>query len=143
MYVGDNKVWVGPMSSNAALSQGDWMGAMLSFYANATNVLFCPTAPNKGNPANATNPQGAADAHGCGPLTNSTPASPQYSSSYGYNSWLNGGYVNNVRFILMAVIKMTRPFKIRRKRRCFLTLIGLIFCQEKMIRRLLVQQLQG
>src|SRR5271163_2536492 len=28
MYVGDNKVWVGPMNSNAALSQGDWMGAM-------------------------------------------------------------------------------------------------------------------
>jgi type II secretory pathway pseudopilin PulG len=48
MYVGENKVWVRPLNSNPALSQGDWMAAMLSFYGNATNVLFCFSAPDKG-----------------------------------------------------------------------------------------------
>jgi prepilin-type N-terminal cleavage/methylation domain-containing protein/prepilin-type processing-associated H-X9-DG protein len=91
MYVGDNKVWVGPMSNNAAYSQGDWMGAMLSFYGNATNVLFCPAAPNKGNPSNLTNPQGTADSAWIWSISN-----PQYSSSFGYNSWLNGGYGQNL-----------------------------------------------
>ena len=30
----------------------DWMGAMLTYYAKATNVLICPSAPNRGNPNN-------------------------------------------------------------------------------------------
>src|SRR5258706_15842053 len=60
MYVGDNKVWVGPMDSNPSLSQGDWRGAMLAFYGNATNVLFGPTAPDNGNPTAAVNPPGNA-----------------------------------------------------------------------------------
>jgi len=67
MYVGDNKVWVGPLNSNPSFSQGDWMGAMLAFYGNATNVLFCPTAPNTGNPQNLTNPSGTAEKPGSGP----------------------------------------------------------------------------
>src|SRR5580692_4173318 len=58
MYAQDNKVYVGPMNTNALNSQGDWMGAMLSYYGNATNVLFCPTAPDKGNPTGAANPAG-------------------------------------------------------------------------------------
>src|ERR1700744_278249 len=58
MYVGENKVWVGPMTAKLETSQGDWMGAMLSFYGNATNVLYCPAAPNRPNPSNFTNPQG-------------------------------------------------------------------------------------
>ena len=89
MYVGDNKVWVGPMSSNPSLSQGDWMGAMLSFYANATNVLFCPMAPNKGNPNSLVNPPGDAESPWHWTISN-----PEYSSSYGYNSWLAGGIGN-------------------------------------------------
>ena len=90
MYVGDNKVWVGPLNAtNATLSQGDWMGAMLAFYGNATNVLFCPTAPNKGNPGNLTNPGGTAEQAWIW-----TISTPEYSSSYGYNSWLAGGISN-------------------------------------------------
>jgi prepilin-type N-terminal cleavage/methylation domain-containing protein len=90
MYVGDNKVWVGPLNTNnPALSQGDWMGAMLSFYGNATNVLFCPAAPNKGNANNYVNPQGTADTAWIWTISN-----PQYSSSFGYNSWLAGGISN-------------------------------------------------
>ncbi len=86
MYVGENKVWVGPLNTNnPTLSQGDWMGAMLSYYGNATNVLFCPVAPNKGNPNNLSNPQGAADAAWIW-----TISTPPYSSSFGYNGWLTG-----------------------------------------------------
>jgi prepilin-type N-terminal cleavage/methylation domain-containing protein len=37
MYVQDLNVWVGPINTNnPSLSQGDWMGAMLSYYARAT-----------------------------------------------------------------------------------------------------------
>jgi len=91
LYVGDNKVWVGPLNSNPALSHGDWMGAMLPFYGNATNVLICPTAPDKGNPS-GVNTWGKADSawHWVFP-----PPDPPYASSYGYNSWLAGGIGNS------------------------------------------------
>jgi len=89
MYVGDNKVWVGPLTTNVLTSQGDWMGAMLSFYGNATNVLFFPTAPYKGNPNGLSNPSGTADQAWIW-----TVSTPEYSSSYGYNSWLAGGIGN-------------------------------------------------
>jgi prepilin-type N-terminal cleavage/methylation domain-containing protein/prepilin-type processing-associated H-X9-DG protein len=88
MYVGDNKVWVGPLNTNAANSQGDWMGAMLSFYGNATNVLFCPSAPGK--PINGlVNPPGTADS-----AWHWTISTPSYASSYGYNAWFAGGLGN-------------------------------------------------
>ncbi len=89
MYVGEYRVWVGPLNSNPGLSQGDWMGAMLSFYGNATNVLFCPTAPDKGNPSGAGNPPGSCEA-----AWHWTLSDPVYASSYGYNSWLAGGLGN-------------------------------------------------
>ena len=89
MYVGENKRWVGPLNSNPAFSEGDWMGAMLSFYGKATNVLFCPLAPNKGNPNNDANPPGTAEA-----AWHWTLSDPVYTSSYGYNSWLAGGLGN-------------------------------------------------
>jgi len=89
MYVGENKVWVGPLNSNPSLSQGDWMGAMLAFYGNATNVLFCPAAPDKGNPSGAANPPGTCEA-----AWHWTLSTPAYASSYGYNSWLAGGLGN-------------------------------------------------
>jgi prepilin-type N-terminal cleavage/methylation domain-containing protein/prepilin-type processing-associated H-X9-DG protein len=92
MYVDEMKVWVGPINTNnPSLSQGDWMGAMLSFYGNATNVLICPTARNNGNPNNLANPQGTADAAWQWTISN-----PGYSSSYGYNSWLDGGFGANL-----------------------------------------------
>jgi prepilin-type processing-associated H-X9-DG protein len=89
MYANDNHVWVGPMNSNPAFSQGDWMGAMLAFYGNATNVLFCPVAPDKGNPGALANPPGTADS-----AWHWTLSTPTYASSYGYNSWLDGGIGN-------------------------------------------------
>ena len=61
MYVDDMKVWVGPMSADPTQSQGDWMGAMLYYYGKSTNSLFCPVAPDHGNPDNAVNPPGKAD----------------------------------------------------------------------------------
>ncbi len=83
MYVSDNKVWVGPLSTNIAFSQGDWMGAMLNYYANTTNILFCPVAPDKGA-VGGGNTFGTADK--AWDLVSGT----NYSSSYGYNDWLAG-----------------------------------------------------
>jgi prepilin-type N-terminal cleavage/methylation domain-containing protein/prepilin-type processing-associated H-X9-DG protein len=89
MYVGDNKVWVGPLNTNnPSLSQGDWMGAMLTYYANTTNVLFCPAAPDKGNPSNQNTPGTSASAW------HWAISSPPYAASYGYNAWLDGGLNN-------------------------------------------------
>lgn len=94
MYVGDNKVWVGPLNTNnPSLSQGDWMGAMLAFYGNATNVLFCPTAPNKGNPNGTVNLPGTVES-----AWHWTISNPEYSSSFGYNSWLAGGIGNTAAY---------------------------------------------
>jgi prepilin-type N-terminal cleavage/methylation domain-containing protein len=85
MYVGDQKRYVGPIDpNNPNLSQGDWMGAMLAYYGNATNVLFCPLAPDAGNPSNQ-NTSGKADSAWHWVLS-----TPQYASSYGYNDWLTG-----------------------------------------------------
>jgi prepilin-type N-terminal cleavage/methylation domain-containing protein/prepilin-type processing-associated H-X9-DG protein len=89
LYEGDMKVWVGPISDNPSLSEGDWMGAMLSYYSKATNVLFCPTAPDNGNPTHAVNPWGKSDS-----AWHWTLSDPTYASSYGYNSWLDGGIGN-------------------------------------------------
>jgi prepilin-type N-terminal cleavage/methylation domain-containing protein/prepilin-type processing-associated H-X9-DG protein len=87
MYMDDLKVWVGPLDPNPASSKGDWMGAMLAYYSGATNVLFCPVAPDKGNPTGAVNPPGKADA--AWHWTISPPPNPQYAASYGINKWLD------------------------------------------------------
>jgi prepilin-type N-terminal cleavage/methylation domain-containing protein len=84
MYADDNKQWVGPLNPNPVLSQGDWMGAMLAYYGKATNVLFCPVAPDRGNPKNLVNPPGKADA-----AWHWTLSTPTYAASYGFNKWLN------------------------------------------------------
>jgi prepilin-type N-terminal cleavage/methylation domain-containing protein len=84
MYVGELKRYVGPLNADPNLSQGDWMGAMLAYYGNATNVLFCPAAPDKGNPLHQ-NISGKADSAWHWALS-----TPEYASSYGYNDWLTG-----------------------------------------------------
>jgi prepilin-type N-terminal cleavage/methylation domain-containing protein/prepilin-type processing-associated H-X9-DG protein len=84
MYADDNKKWVGPLQQNPVGSP-DWMGTMLIYYAKATNVLICPSAPNRGNPKNLTNPQGTADTAWIWTLFGTT----NYASSYGMNKWLN------------------------------------------------------
>jgi len=93
MYVGDQKRYVGPIDvNNPNLSQGDWMGAMLAYYGNATNVLFCPLAADTGNPLNQ-NTAGKADSAWHWALS-----TPQYASSYGYNDWLTGPYASDPRY---------------------------------------------
>ncbi len=89
MYSDDLNVWVGPMSTNAAFSQGDWMATMISYYGNTTNVIFCPSAPDKGNPTGAANPPGKSDA-----AWHWTISTPEYAGSYAYNAWLNTGIGN-------------------------------------------------
>ncbi len=89
MYYDDNKIFIGPINSNPSLSQGDWMGTMLGYYGNATNVIICPAAKDKGiNPPGTVNPPGNADTAWHWTLSN-----PVYASSYGYNKWLEKGSV--------------------------------------------------
>jgi prepilin-type N-terminal cleavage/methylation domain-containing protein/prepilin-type processing-associated H-X9-DG protein len=83
LYYDDLKVWVGPLSTDPTQSQGDWMGAMLLYYGNATNLLFCPNAPDRGIQPGTVNPPGKADA-----AWHWTLSSPTYASSYGINKWL-------------------------------------------------------
>lgn len=84
MYVDEVGDWVGPLTTDPTLSQGDWMGAMLGYYNKATNVLFCPLAPDRGIPPGETNPRGKADA-----AWNWTLSTPPYAASYGLNKWLS------------------------------------------------------
>lgn len=87
MYYDDEKTFVGPLdATNPLNSQGDWMGALLSYYGNATNVILCPSAPDNGNPANIQNPAGKSDQAW---QWNIQPPYV-YASSYGYNKWLEG-----------------------------------------------------
>ncbi|HXB60332.1 MAG TPA: prepilin-type N-terminal cleavage/methylation domain-containing protein [Candidatus Acidoferrales bacterium] len=84
IYYDEYNSWVGPINaSNPSLSQGDWMGAMLTYYGHQTNVLYCPMAPPRGNPSGTVNPPGKADTAWLWSLS-----SPVYSSSYGINKWL-------------------------------------------------------
>ncbi|HWD94319.1 MAG TPA: prepilin-type N-terminal cleavage/methylation domain-containing protein [Verrucomicrobiae bacterium] len=93
MYADETGAWVGPLTPDPTLSQGDWMGAMLNYYNRATNVLFCPLAPDKGVPAGVVNPSGKADA-----AWHWTISTPPYSASYGINKWLSPtpGLANSV-----------------------------------------------
>jgi prepilin-type N-terminal cleavage/methylation domain-containing protein/prepilin-type processing-associated H-X9-DG protein len=93
LYYDQNQEWVGPDSTNADLSEGDWMGAMLNFYGQATNVMICPSAPNLGNPNNVVNQVGTAAA-----AWQWTISTPPYAGSYAKNDWLDAkpGLVNSV-----------------------------------------------
>jgi prepilin-type N-terminal cleavage/methylation domain-containing protein/prepilin-type processing-associated H-X9-DG protein len=86
MYVDEVGMWVGPLTTDPTLSQGDWMGAMLAFYGKGTNVLFCPSAPDMGNPTGKVNPAGKADS-----AWHWTLSTPVYAASYGINKWLSPG----------------------------------------------------
>jgi prepilin-type N-terminal cleavage/methylation domain-containing protein len=83
MYYDDNQTFIGATNNNPDLSDGDWMGTMLSYYGNATNLIICPTAPAQLNaPANQNTIGTAATAWDWGIST------PPYASSYGFNKWL-------------------------------------------------------
>lgn len=91
IYYDENNAWVGPINTNdPTKSEGDWMGAMVSYY-KGTNVLYCPSAPFR-NPAATGNENGKSDTAWIWALS-----APQYSSSYGINKWLAvpGGSLGN------------------------------------------------
>jgi prepilin-type N-terminal cleavage/methylation domain-containing protein len=90
MYYDDNKTFVGPLTSNPSTSLGDWMGTMIAYYGNATNVIFDPVAPDKGDPS-TQNLNGFADA-----AWHWTVGGPPYfAGSYGQNKWLEGAVYGN------------------------------------------------
>jgi len=85
MYYDDIQTFIGPISNDPDLSQGDWMGTMLSYYGNSINLIICPSAP-----ANwSTPPAPGTDLGGTSSSAwywgNSTPP---YAGSYGINKWL-------------------------------------------------------
>jgi len=84
MYYDDNSTFIGPTNLNPELSNGDWMGTMLGYYGRSTNLIICPSALDRGiNPPGTVNPPGMADS-----AWHWTLSTPVYSSSYGYNKWL-------------------------------------------------------
>ncbi len=84
MYYDDMGTFIGPITNNPDFSDGDWMGTMLSYYGKSTNLIICPSAPDKGiNPPGTVNPPGMADR-----AWHWTLSTPIYASSYGYNKWL-------------------------------------------------------
>jgi prepilin-type N-terminal cleavage/methylation domain-containing protein len=83
MYYDDNKTFVGPLTATPDTSLGDWMGTMLAYYGNATNVIFDPVAPDKGNPTTQSM-NGYADA--AWHWTYGGP--PYYAGSYGQNKFV-------------------------------------------------------
>jgi prepilin-type N-terminal cleavage/methylation domain-containing protein len=93
MYYDDLNTFVGPLNVNPTMSHGDWMGAMLAFYGNATNVLFCPSAPDKGVPVGSPiNPPGTSDS-----AWHWTLEPPYiYAASYAYNKWLESSAIYGV-----------------------------------------------
>ena len=84
MYYDDMRVWVGPLDSNAALSQGDWMWTLMTYYAKVDKVRLCPSAPDKGLAPGAVNPVGKADQAWWWTLS-----TPPYAGSYAMNKWLS------------------------------------------------------
>lgn len=84
IYYDEFNTWVGPMNGSPSSSKGDWMGAMVSYY-KGTNVLYCPLAPFRTPTASQLNQNlnGKADTAWVWALS-----SPNYSSSYGINKWL-------------------------------------------------------
>jgi prepilin-type N-terminal cleavage/methylation domain-containing protein len=95
MYYDDNKIFIGPVNAtDPTKSKGDWMGTMLGYYGNATNVIICPAAKDKGiNPPGTVNPAGNADTAWHWTLSDPANPSPIYASSYGYNKWLEKGSI--------------------------------------------------
>lgn len=85
LYYDEMGTWIGPMTIDPTTSQGDWMGAMLAYYAKADALRFCPSAPNKGAPASGVvNPPGTADKPWWWTLV-----TPVDGGSYAKNDWLN------------------------------------------------------
>lgn len=85
MYYDDIQTFIGPISNDPDLSQGDWMGTMLSYYGNATNLIICPCAPaNWGTPpATNTDINGTSISAWYWGIS-----TPPYAGSYGINKWL-------------------------------------------------------
>jgi prepilin-type N-terminal cleavage/methylation domain-containing protein len=83
MYYDDTGTFIGATTNNPDYSQGDWMGTMLSYYGNATNLIICPAAPAQNTNAPGVNITGTASSAWYWGIS-----TPPYASSYGFNKWL-------------------------------------------------------
>ena len=97
MYSNDYGCFVQPSTSGQPYGdQGEWMGAMMDYYARSTNLLVCPSA-RPVPPANAvpntmgTSQQGSANFAYSRELDSSAtlyPGVQAIACSYQYNGWL-------------------------------------------------------
>lgn len=83
MYHDDTGTFIGAITNNPDFSQGDWMGTMLGYYGNSTNLIICPTAPAQNTNAPGINITGTSTSAWYWGIS-----TPQYASSYGFNKWL-------------------------------------------------------
>jgi prepilin-type N-terminal cleavage/methylation domain-containing protein len=100
MYVNDYGKFIEPSTTGSFVGgDGEWMGALIAYFAKATNVLLCPTAATPANPnivstvtQEGTGYTGAADHCYVRTLAgNGTSGWTAINSSYQCNGWL---YVN-------------------------------------------------
>lgn len=83
MYYGDSSGKMLPYSNVIPPGiETHWMGALQSYYAQALNLLFCPTAPDKGN---------KVEPQALGTAANAWVWTGTYRGSYAINGWLYSG----------------------------------------------------
>jgi prepilin-type N-terminal cleavage/methylation domain-containing protein len=96
MYVGDYGKFIQPNANAALGGNGEWMGCVISYYANATNMMLCPVAKTPA-PAAMVTPEGngqTGTANYCyiRSLNDGNPAPtwnwPGIDCSYTANGWL-------------------------------------------------------
>lgn len=99
MYSSDyGGIFVQPSAAGSLFgNQGEWMGSMITYFAKATNLLICPSAPtvvtaNSGVPNEmGTSANGAANLSYYRNMNGTAPVA-NVACSYQYNGWL---YQNN------------------------------------------------
>jgi prepilin-type N-terminal cleavage/methylation domain-containing protein/prepilin-type processing-associated H-X9-DG protein len=86
-YIGDTSFRVVTHSQN----HRDWMGTLYPYYSKSENVLFCPSAPKRGELTNELMVGTSDAAWGWG------PSEPPIFGSYALNGWLYAdGVVNSM-----------------------------------------------
>ncbi len=100
MYSNDYGLFVQPAdASNPLGTHSEWMGALVEYFAKATNLITCPTAKTVVSASSGVPDAMGASANGAANLSyyvslNGTAPIPFITCSYQYNGWLyqtNGG----------------------------------------------------
>jgi prepilin-type N-terminal cleavage/methylation domain-containing protein/prepilin-type processing-associated H-X9-DG protein len=88
-YINDNSTLIGHPDPASPSANQDWMGTLVSYYGNNTNIVFCPVAAREITPLPMANPPGFADAAWAW----TSPTVPIWGS-YALNGWLYSDELN-------------------------------------------------